>query len=393
MALTEFKIKSAKIKDKNYKLADGEGLYLLVHTNGSKYWRLKYRFNGKEKVYAIGIYPQLSLAAAREERFKIKQQLKEGMNPNNEKKTAIIEARIKTDNSFESVAFEWHAKNIKKWTPKQANRIKLWIEREILPIIGHMQISEVKPMHILEIMRKIESRKAYDTTRRVLSVCSQVFRYGMPIDKCQYDVTVGINKALVYVKTENLKCVSTGEFPKLIKDIERHNCTTLTKCALNLIALTFVRTGELRFAKWSEFDFDKKEWRIPGERMKMREQHIVPLSKQAIINFEQIKSLDLKSDYVFPNENNAKKVMSENTMLFALYDMNYRGKMTVHGFRQIASTILNESGFKPDAVERQLSHCERNNIRRAYNHAQYLPERREMMQWWADHLDALKKKG
>jgi len=392
MSLTEVKIKSAKIKDKKYKLSDSEGLYLLVHTNGSKYWRLKYRYNGKEKVYSIGIYPQLSLAAAREERFRIKQQLKERINPNDEKKTEILEARLKTDDSFESVAREWHAKNINKWTPKQANRIKLWIEKDTLPTIGHMQISEVKPMHILEIMRKIESRKAYDVTRRVLSVCSQVFRYGLPIGKCQYDVTVGINKALVYVKSENLKCVSTSEFPQLLKDIERHDCTKLTKYALNLIVLTFVRTGELRFAKWSEIDFDKKEWRIPAERMKMREQHIVPLSKQAIINLEQIKSLGLKSDYVFPNENSPKKVMSENTMLFALYDMKYRGKMTVHGFRQIASTILNESGFKPDAVERQLSHCERNNIRRAYNHAQYLPERKEMMQWWADHLDGLKAK-
>jgi len=213
----------------------------------------------------------------------------------------------------------------------------------------------------------------------------------MPIGKCQYDVTVGINKALVYVKSENFKCISTSEFPKLLKDIERHDCKRLTKYALNLISLTFVRTGELRFAKWSEIDFDKKEWRIPAERMKMREQHIVPLSKQAINILEQIKSLELKSSYVFPNENNPNKVMSENTMLFALYDMKYRNKMTVHGFRQMASTVLNENGFKSDAIERQLSHSERNSIRRAYNHAQYLPERKEMMQWWADHLDNLKK--
>ena len=391
MSLTEFKIKSAKTKYKNYKLSDGEGLYLLVHTNGSKYWRLKYRFNEKENIYSIGLYPQLSLAQAREERFIIKKQIKDGSNPSDQKKAILLEEKIKAGNSFESVALEWHNNNLNKWTPKQANRLKGWIENDIVPIIGHMQISEVKPMHILEVMRKIESRKAYDVARRVLSICSQVFRYGIPIGRCEYDVTVGINKALVFVKRENFKCISTTEFPQLLKDIDRHNCSALTKYALKLIILTFVRTGELRFAKWSEIDFGKKEWRIPAERMKMREQHIVPLTKQAIKILEGIKSLTFKSEYIFPNENDPNKVMSENTMLFALYDMKYNNRMTVHGFRQLASTILNENGFKPDAIERQLSHAERNNIRRAYNHAQYLPERREMMQWWADHIDSLTK--
>lgn len=389
MSLTEIKVKAAKTKEKNYKLSDSEGLYVLVHTNGSKYWRLKFRFIGKEKVYSIGKYPQVSLAEAREERFRIKQIIKEGHNPNESKKTIILERQLKTNNSFESVANDWHTKNINKWTLRHGKKLKTWIEKDIAPMIGHMPIAEVKPMHILEIMRKIENRKAYDVTRSVLSVCSQVFRYGIPIGLCDYDVTVGINQALVFIKRKNFNCISTGEFPKLLKDIENHHCTNLTKYALKLVILTFVRTSELRFATWSEIDFDRKEWRIPAERMKMRELHIVPLSKQAISILKEIKSLELKSDYVFPNENNPKKVMSENTMLFALYDMKYQQKMTVHGFRQLASTILNEHSFSPDAIERQLSHAERNSIRRAYNHAQYLPERREMMQLWADHIDTL----
>jgi integrase len=391
MSLTEIKIKSAKIKDKNYKLSDGEGLYLLVNPNGSKYWRLKYRFGGKEKVYSIGIYPKVSLAEAREERFKIKKKIKDGYNPNDQKKTTILEEKIKAGHNFESVAFEWHSKNLNKWTPRHAKKLKTWIEKDISPFIGQRLISEVKPMHILEIMRKIEDRKAYDVTRGVLSLCSQIFRYGIPNGMCEYDVTVGINKALVFIKRKNFNCINTSEFPKLLKDIEKHTCSFLTKYALKLIILTFVRTGELRFAKWSEIDFDKKEWRIPAERMKMREQHIVPLARQAVEILEGIKSLQLKSDYVFPNENNPNKVMSENTMLFGLYDMGYSNKMTVHGFRQIASTILNENSFNRDAIERQLSHAERNNIRRAYNHAQYLPERREMMQWWADYIDDISK--
>ena len=389
MTLTEIKIKAAKPREKKYKLFDGEGLYLVVFPNGSKYWRLKYRHNGKENTFAIGIYPECSLAEARDKRYILKKQLKDGVNPNIQKKTEALEEISQFDNNFKTVALEWHSKNVRKWTPRHGKKIKKWIEKDICPVIGKITINDVKPKHIIEIMRKIEARGAFDITREILSVCSRVFRYAIPIGLCEYDVTTGIGQTLTTVKRQNYRCISPNDFPKLIKDIEKHSCAILTKLALRFIMLTFVRSGELRYAKWEEFDFKKNEWRIPAERMKMREQHLVPLSSQAISVLNEIKLLPVKSENVFPNEFHSNKFMSENTMLYALYDMNYKDKMTVHGFRQLASTLLNENGFPPDVIERQLAHAERNKVRRAYNHAQYLPQRREMMQWWGDYIDGL----
>ena len=388
MALTEVKIKAARSKDKPYKLFDGEGLYLLVHPNGSKYWRVKFRHHGKENTYAVGVYPPCSLAQARDEKYAIRKQVKGGVNPNARKKTVRLDAAIQANNSIQSVALEWHAKNEQRWTPRHALKLKRWIDQDICPFIGPMPIAEVKPMHVLEIMRAIEARGAFDVTREVLSLCSRIFRYAIPLGLCEYDVTTGIGQTLTSVKSENYRCISPGEFPQLIGDIEQHPWP-LTKLALKLIILTFVRTSELRYAKWSEIDLKKNEWRIPAERMKMREQHLVPLSRQSVALLAEIRALKKKGDYLFPNENDPAKVMSENTMLFALYDMGYKDKMTVHGFRQLASTLLNENGFPPDVIERQLAHTERNKVRRAYNHAQYLPQRREMMQWWADYIGKL----
>lgn len=386
MNLSDIKIKKLKAKDKEFKAFDGDGLFLLIHPNGSKYWRLKYRLNGKENVFAIGIYPQMTLLEAREERFRLKKLVKAGINPNLQKKTAKKIEIAKEADSFGAVALEWHGKNTKKWSEEHSKKIKAWIETEINPIIGSITISEVKSPDILAVVKSIENRGALDVARRALSICSQVLRYAMPLGKCNYDVTVGINKTLEVRKRENYKSVPIEDFPELLRKMENHNCKPLTKYALGLISLTFVRSSELREAKWPEINFEKAEWRIPAERMKMKELHIVPLSKQAIALFKEIKKLNLESEYIFPSVNSSKKVMSENTMLYALYDMGYHNKMTVHGFRSLASTILNEKGFNSDAIERQLSHAERDNVRRAYNHAQYLPERKIMMQWWADYI-------
>ncbi len=390
MPLSDIKIKNSKPKAKPYKLSDGEGLYLLIKPNGSKLWRLKYRHMGKENVYAIGSYPQMSLSEAKDERFRLKKMHKSGIELNHQKKKDKLLSVANTDSTFEAVALEWHENYSNKWTNEHKNKLKNWLKNDVFPLIGHMEISNVKSPDILAVLRKIESRGAADVARRVLSICSQVFRYGMPIGKCEHDVTVGLNKALQFVKRENHKCIAIEEFPNLIHAMENHNCNLLTKYALQLILLTFVRSTELREAKWSEINFDKREWRIPANRMKMREIHIVPLSKQALAIFRALQPICNESDYIFPNEKNPHKVMSENTLLYSLYDMGYYKKMTVHGFRQLASTILNEKGFNSDAIERQLSHAERNNVRRAYNHAQYLPERIRMMQEWADHIDGLK---
>lgn len=389
--LKDTQIKNAKSKAKPHKLFDGDGLFLLIHPNGSKYWRFKYNWQGKEKLLALGVYPIVTLLAAREKAMEAKKLLANGQNPSEAKKQQKFLETLSNNNSFESVATEWHTKNINKWSEDHGKKLKGWIKKEIIPYIGYMPINEVKAPHILEVVKRIEARGANDVARRVLNICSQIFRYGMPLGKCDFDVTMGITQTLEFVKRKNYKCISVEELPDLLKSIETHNYRQLTKLALKLVVLTFVRSTELREAKWQEINFDSKDWRIPAERMKMKEQHIVPLSTQAIEILNTIKNLPYNSDYIFPNENNSKKVMSENTMLFALYDMGYHNKMTVHGFRQLASTILNEKGFTPDAIERQLSHAERNNVRRAYNHAQYLPERREMMQWWADYIDSLTK--
>lgn len=384
--LKDTQIKNSKPKDKAYKLFDGDGLFILIHPNGGKYWRLKYTWQGKEKLLALGVYPIVTLSVAREKLLEAKKQLANNLDPSGQKKAQKNMAHINTENSFESVATEWHSKNVNKWSEEHGKKLKDWIKKEITPVIGSMPINEVKAPHILEVVKRIEARGANDVARRILNICSQVFRYGMPLGKCDFDATMGINQTLEFVKRKNYKCISIAELPALIKKIDEHNYRLLTKLCLKMVVLTFVRSTELREAKWDEINLENKEWRIPAERMKMKEQHIVPLSRQVIDILDAIKKLPYNSEYIFPNENNPKKVISENTMLYALYDMGYHNKMTVHGFRQLASTILNEQGFSPDAIERQLSHAERNNVRRAYNHAQYLPERREMMQWWADYI-------
>jgi integrase len=388
MLLSDKKIKSLTPKEKAYKVADGNGMYLLVKPNGTKLWHLKYRSDGKENIYSIGVYPEISLSAARDKRYEIRKLIKEGINPNKAKKEEELKNESIEKDNFGSIALEWHSKNLNKWTEEHAKKLKGWIENEIIPVIGSIQISEVKSPDILQVVKAIEERGALDVARRVLSICSQVLRYAMPLGKCNYDVTVGINKTLEVRKRENFKCIPIEDFPELLRKIENHKCGILTKFGLKLVSLTFVRSSELREAKWSEINFDKAEWRIPAERMKMKELHIVPLSKQALSIFKEIKSLGLSNEYILPSVNNPRKFMSENTLLYALYDMGYHNKMTVHGFRQIASTILNENGFRADVIERQLSHAERDNVRRAYNHAQYLSERREMMQWWGDYIES-----
>lgn len=391
--LNETKIKSLKPKDKPYKIGDSEGLYLLISPNGSKLWRFKYRFNNKEKTYSIGKYPVIKLAEAREERLNLKKLITKNIDPNDIKKKKKQEVKAKEENLFKHIALEWYSKNSAKWSPNHAKKILGWLDADIIPVIGDIVISEIKPPDILMVLNKIESRGALDVARRCLSICSQIFRYGIPLGKCDYDFTIGLSATLEVRKRKNLKCIPIEDFPQLLRKLEKHNCSILTKYALKLVILTFVRSGELRGAKWEEINFDKREWRIPEERMKMNEVHIVPLANQAIEILDNIKLLNLDSEYIFPNINNTRKIMSENTMLYALYDMGYHNKMTVHGFRQLASTILNEQGYNRDAIERQLAHAERNNVRKAYNHAQYLQDRRLMMQDWADYIDELRGKG
>lgn len=385
-------IKAVKPKDKAYKLADGGGLYLLINPNGSKLWKLKYRFAGKEKKLSLGSYPEVSLASAREKRNIAKSQLSGDIDPGLLRSTFKQTQKIAAQNNFESIAREWHAKFTPTWTDTHAKTTITRLEQNIFPWIGKRPISEIAAPELLSALRRIESRGAVETAHRVLQICGKVFLYGIATGRAERNPAGDLKGALAPVKTKHhASIIDPAEIGKLLRAIHAYEGFFVTKCALQLAPLFFVRPGELRRAEWSEFNFKDAEWRIPKEKMKMREQHIVPLATQAIEILQQLYALTGNGKYVFPGVRASKRPMSENTVLGALRRLGYTtDEMTGHGFRSMASTLLNEQGWNRDAIERQLAHAERNNIRAAYNYAEYLPERRKMMQAWADYLDGLK---
>ena len=401
VALTDIKIRAAKAREKPYKLFDERGLYLLVSPSGAKLWRLKYRFGGKEKTLALGVYPETPLATkranageekirgARERRDDARRMLHDGVDPSAEKKLRVREQRIRAENTFEIIACEWHEKRFSGWTPSHARQVFESLEKNAFPYLGDRPIAEIKPPELLDVLRKIERRGAHEVASRVKQRCRQVFQYAIATGRAESDPSRDLDGALKTPQHKNYAALGAAELPEFLGKLEAYDGHLQTRLALRFLALTFVRTGELRAAEWTEIDEKAVEWRIPKERMKMREEHIVPLSKQALTVLAELRTLNGHRRYVFTNLANPEKCMSENTILFALYRMGYHGRATGHGFRATASTILNEQGVKPDVIERQLAHAERNKIRAAYNRAQYLPERRRMMQRWADYLDAV----
>ena len=393
MPLTDILTKAAKPKDKAYKLADEKGLFLLVHPNGGKYWQMKYRFGGKEKLLSFGIYPETTLKEARDCRDDARKKIKAGIDPSHEKRLAKLTQAIHSENSFEAVTREWHSKQAEIWTARYCDSVLRNLEKDIFPHIGFRPISQITPPELLAVLRKIETRDALDIAKKMRQTCGQVLRYAIATGRAERDITADLQGALKTRKRQHFKRFEEKELPEFFRRLERYdtdfNGDFQTKLGLLLVFLTFVRTSELRGTEWQEIDFDKAEWHIPAERMKMKVKHIVPLSPQALKAFEELRSLNGNRQHVFPNRQNPKKFISENTLLYALYRMGYHGQATVHGFRATASTILNENGFRQDVIERQLSHGERNKVRAAYNHAQYLPERRQMMQWWGEYLENL----
>ncbi len=393
MTLTVVEIKSAKPKEKPYKMADEKGLYLLVNPNGSKLWKFKYRFSGLEKKLSFGAFPEVSLAAAREARDEARRQLTNTIDPGILKNSIKRSKKMAEENSFEAVAREWHAKFTPKWSKNHGERILIRLEQNIFPWIGKSSINEVTAPEILSALRRIENSGAVETAHRVSQICGQVFRYAIVIGKAERNPAADLRGALAPVKQKHhASIIDSVEIGKLLNAISEYRGNFITKCALQLAPLFFVRPGELRHAEWSEFDLQKAEWRIPAEKMKMKEQHIVPLATQTIEIIQELHAYTGSGKYLFPSLRSASRPMSENTVLAALRRLGYSSdEMTGHGFRSIASTLLlNEHGWNRDAIERQLAHAERNNIRAAYNYAEYLPERRNMMQWWAEHLDKLK---
>lgn len=384
-----------EVVDGPYKLPDGGGMFLMVNPNGSRYWRLKYRWAGKEKLLALGVYPETTLKEARRKRDEARKLLADGIDPGETRKVENRARKLAAENSFEAVAREWYGKHSPTWVKTHAKDVLRRLEGNIFPILGHRPIGEIDPPELLAAVRKIENRGAFDLAHRVLAVCGQVFRYGVASGHCTRDMAADLRGALTPHKKKHQAAVKPEELPDLLRKIDAYDKDTgdtLTRLALQLMAATFVRTSELIGAKWAEFDMDAAVWAIPAERMKMKTEHLVPLSRQALAILEEIKPIAGRSAFVFPGRNRDKPI-SNNTMLFALYRLGYKGKMTGHGFRAVASTVMNESGFNSDVIERQLAHCERNEVRGAYNRAEYMQERRKLMQWWGDYLDGARAGG
>jgi integrase len=398
MPLTNVRIRSAKPKDKISKIFDSGGLYLEVSVAGGKYWRWKYRFGGKEKRLAFGVYPDVSLKAARGKRDDAREQLAAGIDPGEARKAKKI-AQAGAE-SFEAVAREWHAKFSPGWVASHGDRILRRLEKDLFPWLGKRPIAEIKAPELLAVLRRIESRGAQETAHRAMQNCGQIFRYAVATGRAERDPIGDLLGALPPPKEKHhASIIEPKRVAELLRAIDSYQGFFATKCALRLAPLVFVRPGELRKAQWLEVDLEKAEWRIPAERMKMREQHIVPLSRQAVEILRELEPLTNRGipakpnapRYVFPGAQSRERPMSENAILAALRRMGYtKAEMTGHGFRSMASTLLHEQGWNHQVIERQLAHAERNAVSAAYNFAEHLLERRKMMQAWADYLDGLK---
>lgn len=391
MSLTDTKVRSAKPREKNYKITDEKGLFLLVSPNNSKYWRFKYRFNGKEKLLALGVYPDVSLADARAKRDEARKQLANDIDPSLTKQINKRAKKLAAENSFEAITREWYVKFSTTWTPNHGEKIYRRLERDIFPWMGRRPITEITAPELLAVLRRIENRGAIETAHRAHQNCGQVFRYAIATGRAERDLSSDLRGALQPIKKRHLASITDPkEIANLLRTINDYQGNFVTKCALQLAPLFFVRPGELRKAEWSEINFETAEWRIPAEKMKMRVTHIVPLSTQAISILRELHPFTGNGKYIFPSVRTPNRYMSENTVLGALRRLGYtKDEMTGHGFRSMACTLLNEQGWNRDAIERQLAHAERNNVRAAYNYAEHLPERRKMMQHWADYLSNL----
>ena len=389
--LSDAKIRRAKPGSKPYKLYDGDGLFMLIHPNGSRYWRLKYRAAGKEKLFAVGVYPEVNLAEARAKVIEARRVIREGGDPVIERRRHRAESSVPT---FRAMAEEWIATRENQWSPTYRDAVKSALAANLYPQVGDMSVQAITVPILREALLLMEQRGVLAALRKVRMWASLVFRYAIATGRCENDPAAPLRGTFKAHKSRNFAALTTAqEFGKLVARIRTYDGSPVTRCALLLMAYTFTRTGELRSAEWTELDLEGAMWRIPAERMKMREAHLVPLSGQARKILAELKLLTGTSRWVFPNERKPQKPMSENTILYALYRLGYHSRATGHGFRSSASTLLNEMGFDPDVIERQLAHKERNKVRAAYHRAEYLAERSEMMQRWTDYIDELAASG
>ena len=392
MGLTVKQIEALPVKGKLYRVLDADGLYIEVAPSGSRLWRFRYRFGGKGKMLALGKFPDVPLKRARELRDDAKQVLRLGLDPAKQRRPPQGDGEAPT---FEQVAREWVEAFSNEWAAKTTATRRGRLELHVFPYIGGMPISAITAQDMLRLVQRIQARGAVDMARRVRALCSQVFRYGVPLGVVDRDPAADVRGVLPpQGKTlrHHAALTSPGQVGALMRSIDEFQGSLVVRLALQTVAYTFVRSSELRRATWDEVDLKRKEWRIPAERMKARRPHVVPLARQVVAILEQARELRRGSpEYVFPGLRVASQPLSENTLNAALRRLGYsKEEMTTHGFRSTASTLLYENGWPEDAVERQLAHIEENQVRAAYDHAKFMKKRREMMQWYADHLDALK---
>jgi len=394
MPLVDAKVKNAKPGAKDYKLTDGGGMYLLVEPGGGKYWRLKYRFGGKEKLLSIGIYPEITLAGARDRRDAARKLLAHDVDPGEAKKAQKTARIAETENGFETIAREWYAAHSPTWASSHADTTRRRLEGDVYPVLGARPIGDIKAPEVLAMLRRIESRGALEVAHRIRAICGQVFRYAVATGRAERDPTADLKGALKPYKEKHLAAITDPkEVAPLLMAIDGYAGSFVVKCALQLAPLLFVRPGELRQAEWSEIDLDAEEWTIPAGKMKMGLPHLVPLSAQAIAILKELHALTGRGKFLFPSHRSSARPMSNNAVNAALRRMGYdKETMTGHGFRAMARTILDEVlAQRPDIVEHQLAHAVKDPLGRAYNRTSHLPERRRMMRLWADYLDGLKQ--
>jgi integrase len=382
--LTETQIRNFKPLQKAYKKTDDDGLVLLIRPTGTKVWQYRYRFQKKANIYTIGQYPEVGVSEARQVRDKVKKLVRSGVDPNLSKKEMKKNELSKSASSFRTVAEDWLDKQV--WVPKHTKNIRSQLERDVLSVVGHLQLNEIKPLVVVDILKSIERRGAPDVAKRTGQHMSAIYEYAINHGLCDYNPASGRSKIIKSPAVSHRPHLSSEQLPDFLQSLENYVGTKLVKLAMKLLMLTMVRPGELRHAKWDEVDEENAVWRIPSGRMKMRREHIVPLSSQALDVLREIKEISGKGNLIFPGNRSPEKPISDVTLIKVIKTIGFGAKLTPHGMRGTASTILNERGFRSDVIERQLAHIEQNKIRGAYNHAEYLDERRKMLSWWGSYL-------
>lgn len=390
MPLNDMQIRRAKPEAKAYTLGDGQGLSLLIEPNGSKSWRFRYRYAGKPEMISLGVYPTITLADARSRRDDARKLVAEGKNPSEVRKEQKIALQTESESAFEKIATEWHQMKSAKWSAGYASDIMEAFQNDIFPYVGTRPIGEIKPLELLNVLRKIEKRGALEKMRKVRQRCSEVFRYAIATGRAEFNPAADSSSALEVHQSNHFPFLKADELPDFLRALDSYTGSRLVQIATKLLMITGVRTIELRAALWSEFDLDNAIWEISAERMKMRRSHLVPLSTQALDLLNELKMMTGNYRYVFPGRNDPNKPMSEASINQVIKRIGYGGRLTGHGFRHTMSTILHEKGFDSAWIEIQLAHVDKNSIRGTYNHAQYLEKRSSMIQWYNDYIYSIK---